>query len=178
MREARGRSVPRPGHGRDRRTLSSFAADGSRRGARGRQRHGLTTLKRAISALGSRPIDRAIDARTSLGRALAAWRRDLIADLGGPEVVSTQQAGVVELAVRTRLMLDSADAFILSMPSLVNKRRRVLFPVVLQRQSLARDLAHFLAQLGLERRPPKPLDLGDYLARRYPSGAPAPGEGQ
>jgi hypothetical protein len=176
MRE--GRSATHGGHRRDRRRLTSRAADGTRRGARGRQRHGLTAVKRVIAALGSRTIDQAIDARTSLGRALAAWRRDLTADLGGAEHVSTQQAAVIELAVRTRLMLDSVDAFILTMPSLVNKRRRVLFPVVLQRQSLARDLAHFLGLLGLARRPPKPVDLSRYLAERYASGAPAEAEGQ
>jgi hypothetical protein len=67
-RQSTRRPAPRPG----RRRLTSWAADGSRRGARGRQRHGLTGLKRVIGELGARTIDQAIDARTPLGRALAA----------------------------------------------------------------------------------------------------------
>lgn len=73
MRE--GHAASHRGHRRDRRRLTSRAADGTRRGARGRQRHSLTAVKRVIAELGSRMVDQAIDARTSLGRALAAWPR-------------------------------------------------------------------------------------------------------
>ena len=48
--------------------------------------HGLGTLKRAVRELGGRAIDR----RTTLGRALADWRAALINDLGGPDTISTQ----------------------------------------------------------------------------------------
>jgi hypothetical protein len=41
-------------------------------GAKGRQRHGLTAARRFLAAFGAR----AIDALTSVGRALAEWRRD------------------------------------------------------------------------------------------------------
>jgi hypothetical protein len=178
-----GRVVARPGQRQDRRTLPRRAVDGSRRGARGRQRHGLTALKRVITKLGSRTIDHAIDAGTSLGRTLAAWRRDLTADLGGAEHVSTQQAAMIELAVRTRLMLDSVDTFIVTMPSLVNRRRSILFPIVAQRQSLARDLAHFLGSSAWSagRRRPSTLATASPADTRYPSGhegAKAEGEGQ
>src|SRR5262245_48149991 len=64
--------------------------------------HGLTVLKRAVNGLGGRVIDK----RTVLGRTLAAWREDLIGDLGGREAVSTAEAQVIDLAVRTKVMLD------------------------------------------------------------------------
>ena len=41
---------------------------------------------------------------------------------------------MVELAVRTKLILDTVDAFILTMESPVNKRRRMVYPVIIQRQ--------------------------------------------
>lgn len=164
--QGRGRFVSRPDKRVDHRTRKTVAADGTRRGARGRQRHSLTALRRLVAALGPRSLDRVLDARTRTGQALLGWRRDLITDLGGPEAVATAQVALVEVAVRTRLLLDSADAFILTMPSVVNRRRRVLFPVVIQRQGLVRELTHTLSLLGLERRPPRPLDLGEYLARR------------
>jgi hypothetical protein len=120
--------------------------------------------------LGPRPLDQALDPQGPIGRALAEWRRDLTQDLGGPESITTAQAGMVELAVRTKLMLDSVDGFILTMESPVNQRRRSVYPVILQRQSLANGLARFLEALGLERRAPKTLSLAEYLAR--PPAAP------
>ena len=53
---------------------------GSRsRQPRSYQKHGLTSLKAAVNKLGGRVIDR----RTTLGKALDAWRGELVADLGG-----------------------------------------------------------------------------------------------
>jgi hypothetical protein len=72
--------------------------------------------------------------------------------LGGDGSISTQQETLIELAVRSKIMLDSIDAWLLTQPSLVNARKRSLIPVVLQRQTLADGLARFLNQLGLERR--------------------------
>jgi hypothetical protein len=122
-----------------------------------------------MAALGTRSVDQTIDGRTELGRALQAWRHDLVDDLGGPEQITTAQRAIVELAVRTKLMVDSVDAFILTMESPVNRRRRMLFPVVVQRQSLANALAHYLGLLGLERRTPPVKSLGQHVAERYGS---------
>jgi hypothetical protein len=116
-----------------------------RKSASNPQRHGLTRLKAAVRALGDRVIDR----RTTLGKALAEWRDELIQDLGGPESVSTQARAIVELAVRTKLLLDSVDVWLLTQPSLINKRARALLPVVRERQQLADSLARYLTLLGL-----------------------------
>ena len=67
------------------------------------RKHGASTLKRAVKELGNRAIDR----RTTIGKALAAWRSELLADLGGIEAVSTQELALVEEAVKTKLILDS-----------------------------------------------------------------------
>ena len=64
----------------------------------------------------------------------------------------TQQAALIELAVRNKLMIDTVDNWILAQPSLVNKSKRAVLPVVLQRCQLADGLAKYLAMLGLERR--------------------------
>jgi hypothetical protein len=129
-------------------------------------KHGLTVLKKAVKGLGGRVIDQ----RTTLGKALAQWRTELVADLGGPEAVSTQQHALIELAVRTKLLLDSIDAWLLRQPSLVNAKRRTLLPVVLQRQQLADGLARYLGQLGLQRQVKKASDLKSYLAKQYGNG--------
>jgi hypothetical protein len=114
---------------------------------RGYSKHGLTTLKRGVNALGGRVIDK----RTTLGKSLAKWRGDLIAELGGNDNISTQQAALIDLTVKSKLLIDSIDAWLLTQPTLINKCKRTLLPVVLQRQTLA-DGFHYLSQLGLERR--------------------------
>jgi hypothetical protein len=111
----------------------------------------------------------------------------LKADLGGERAVSAQQWALVEAAVRTRLYIDSLDAWILEHGSMVNARRRAVHPVVRERQPLVDSLAHLLGILGLERRPPKAVDLSAYLRDRYgadggqasgfPPTPPAPDEG-
>ena len=111
-------------------------------------KHGLTTLKRAVNGLGNRVIDK----RTATGKALAKWRADLIADLGGDDTISTQRVALIDLAVKSKLLLDSIDTWLLTQPTLVNVRKRSLIPIVLQRQTLADGLARYLTQLGLERR--------------------------
>jgi hypothetical protein len=137
-----------------------------RRGGRPYSFHGLTALRRAVKLLGTP----AIDERTEIGRALLSWRRDLIADLGGPEVITTQQLTLVDIAMRSKVLLDSVDDWLLRQPSLVSYRHKTLFPVVVQRQSIANGLAHYLSLLGLERRGPKPVSLSEYLSTRRDTG--------
>ena len=128
-----------------RKVSSMEAAASKQNGHRAYQKHGLTLLKRAVNGVGNRLIDK----RTVTGRALAKWRNDLIADLGGD--ISTQQSALVDLAVNSKLLLDSIDAWLLVQPSLVNARKKSLLPVVKERQALADGLARYLAQLGLHR---------------------------
>ena len=88
-------------------------------GNRNGETHGYTVLKRAINGIGNRLIDR----RTVTGRALAKWRVDLIQDLGGD--VSTQQSALVDLAVKSKLLLDSVDTWLLTQPTLINKKKKL-----------------------------------------------------
>ena len=137
-------------------------------------RHGLTVLKGAVKGLGGRVIDR----RTTLGKALAQWRTELINDLGGPGAVSTQEAAVVDLAVRTKLLLDSIDAWLLTRRSLINVKQRALLPAILQRQQLADGLARYLSQLGLKRRKPPAKSLEQYVTDKYGNAPEADGDTQ
>jgi hypothetical protein len=121
-------------------------------------RNGVTRLKPSkapcenIRISLKRLNERAIDGRTTIAKHLQQWRSELIADLGGLEVVSTQQLAIVVLAVRTKLMIDSVDNLLLTQPTIVNARKRTLLPVVLQRQQLADALARYMGQLGLQAR--------------------------
>jgi hypothetical protein len=66
--------------------------------------------------------------------------------------------------VKTKLLLDSIDSWLLVQPSLINKRKKALLPVVRERTQIADALARYLAQLGLDRRAAPPIDLGTYVA--------------
>jgi len=139
---------------------------------RNRLRHGLHTMQKAVTLLGSR----ALPARsTALGRALHEWRASLLEDLGGKDAVSTQQVALVELAVRTKLLVDSVDAYVLGMPSPVNKRRRCLHPVVRERQSLVNQLQSLLRDLGLERRAQQ-VDVVAQLQALHAASPSPPGD--
>ena len=125
-------------------------------------KHGLTRLKHSVKTLGNRTIDR----RTTVGRALAAWRSELLADLGGIEAVSTQELALVEETVKTKLILDSVDAWVLSQKSLINKRTKSVLPAVRDRQALVSTLRGLLGDLGLKRRSETLVSLGEYLATK------------
>jgi len=134
----------------------------SKTARRSYQKHGLYLLKRAVKELGSR----AIDQRTQVAKALAEWKAEILRDLGGDEAVSAQKQAVLDLAMKTKLLLDSVDVWLLRQPSLVNSRKRCLFPVVLQRQQLADALARYMTQLGLERKAKRVPALSEYLAAK------------
>ena len=130
-------------------------------GARSYSKHGLNTLRRSLKYSGNALTSR----RYKLGRLLWEWRQELIRDAGGEGAISTQQLAVIDLAVKTKLLLDSIDAWLLMQPSLIDKRRRALLPVVRERQALADALARYMGLLGLERRTTS-LDLARALGGR------------
>jgi hypothetical protein len=137
-----------------------------RRGApdanKNRETHGLYVMKAGLKALGSR----AIDGRTTTGRALAAWNSEIIRDIGGLESLSAQEIATVDLCVRNKFILDSIDAWIVGQTSLVNARKKSLHPIVLERQQIADSLLRSLTLLGLEKRKPKPKSLQEIIADR------------
>lgn len=118
------------------------------------QRHALHTVKREVTSLDDGEV----------AAALREWKSALVLDLGGEDAISTQQRALIDLACRSKLLVDAVDAYILAMPSPVNKQRRRLFDVVKERSTLVGQLQSILRDLGLARRT-KDLDLGAELAR-------------
>jgi hypothetical protein len=87
--------------------------------------HSMRQLKDAINEVAARGR-MVIDKRTAIGKSLMRWRADLVQDLGGPDALSTQQQTIVDIAVRTKLLLDSTDAWLIRQPSLIDKRKKQL----------------------------------------------------
>jgi len=104
-----------------------------------------------------------LDRRSAAARALVEWKDDLVVALGGDINISPQEQALLEMIVRTRILIDSVDGFLMSQECLVNKKKKVILPVLRERQSLVDSFARLLSQLGLKRRE-KPLPtLEEYL---------------
>jgi hypothetical protein len=127
----------------------------------GRTTHGQYAMARALRTIGNQ--DGWIEKLGDVGEALQVWRQAIIDDLGGKSEVSAMELSVIELATKTHLLLASVDRFLLEQKSLINKSRRQLFPVVLQRQALANALAGYMQQLGLKRRSPPVVDVAKHF---------------
>lgn len=141
--------------------------------AQGKQaasKHRLKLLRTAVKELGSRAIDR----RTTVGKALAAYRADLIAAMGGEDVVTPQRLTIIDRAViPTAFMLSSVDAYLMELgDGIVSKRYRKLFPVVEQRQKMADALVNYLSRLGLDRHKVQAFDIDEYAQRVAREEAP------
>jgi hypothetical protein len=119
-------------------------------------------LKDTINEVAARGR-KVIDTRTRLGKELMRWRGELVQDLGGPSALSTQQLTLVDISVRTKMLLDCVDAWLLRQPNIIDKRHRRVWPVVLQRAQLADALARYLGTLGLARVAKQLPRLSDYL---------------
>jgi len=138
-------------------------AGGAPRGNSNARKHGLSTLKRTVRELGSRAVDR----RTSVGKALAAWRAELIDDHGGMDALSTAELALIDEAVVTKLLLGSVNAWLLEQGNrLVNKRRGALVQAVRDRSALVRELRETLTKLGVRRRPARGPSFDD-IKKRY-----------
>lgn len=136
----------------------------AQRGRPQRTRHGFTSVLAVVKLKGLDGIDK----RTSAARSLLQWRAQLCTDLGGSENLSAQRLALIDLACRTKALVDHADAFLLSLPSIVNRRRRSLFPLVQQRTALADSLTRTLHMLGLDR-VEKTVSLTAYLSKTEPT---------
>ncbi len=135
-------------------------------------RHGHNAAMAQIKLRGLGAIDR----RTVAAREVLAFKRELVAALGGEADLSPQRRRLIDMTARAAYLVDHIDASLFEQPSLINGRTRSLLPVVIQRQTIAEHLARLLERLGLDRIPRKVPDLRTYLAERVTAqnGRPAP----
>ena len=115
--------------------------------ARPYTRHGLTAPMVRIKLAGWKAIDR----RTAAARETLAFKRELVAALGGEADLSPQRRKLIDMAARASLLLDHADSCLFQQRSLVNARAKTLLPILVQRQALADHLTRLLDKLGLDR---------------------------
>ena len=127
-----------------------------------RESHGHWLRKRALMRGGFAKVDK----RTRTGRALAERRHQIFEDLGGKESLSQIQLDLVERYMRLCVLIDSLDAWLFKQPSIVNKRRRALIPIVKERAQLDDSALRLAQALGLKRQPKPVPSLQEYLASK------------
>jgi hypothetical protein len=115
---------------------------------------------------------RRIDPPTAeLQAAAAELRAEFIADKGGVEACSRAQLVLIDLAVEAALKHQRVSAYLATLPSLVDKKRRRVWQVVTDSSRLSKRLQSLLSDLGLERQP-KPVEtLEAYLVRKAAEAA-------
>jgi hypothetical protein len=121
----------------------------------------LKRFKRRVDLRGLAAINR----HSPGARDVVAWRDELRAACGGTDL-SPQREMLVELAGRTRVLLDVVDTYLMTLPTIINRRYKKLMPIILQRNQLAESLQKTLDRLGLDRRAKPIEDLDAYLERR------------
>jgi hypothetical protein len=126
-------------------------------------RHGFSALKRRVAIKG---LD-AFDLRSAAARRMISWRDELVLALGGSENVSPQEFALLEMLIKTRLLLEHIDGYILGLDSLVNRKKHSLKPIVRERLTLVDTCSRLLSQLGLKRREKPIPDLKDFLRENY-----------
>jgi hypothetical protein len=87
-----------------------------------------------------------------LKAAAAELRAQFIADKGGLEAISTAERLLIDLAVEAALKHQRVSAYLSTLPSLVDKRHRKVWTVVLDAARLSDRLQSLLKDLGLERK--------------------------
>jgi hypothetical protein len=116
-----------------------------------RPTHGLKVWRRALAKLGTTKLDQ----RSAVAIGVKRFMGDVVRDLGGDP--SAQQLAVLEVAARTKIMLDAVDDWLLRQPSLLVVKKRSLIPALAQRQQLADSFTRHMQALGLERKA-KPVE--------------------
>jgi hypothetical protein len=77
-----------------------------------------------------------------------------------------QEAALVDAVVKTKLLLDSVDAWLLTQKTLINKRHRGVIAAVQKRNALVATMKSLLEALGLKRRTKQMPTLSEYFTAR------------
>jgi hypothetical protein len=127
-------------------------------------RKGLNALKARVMLKGMTVVDK----RSAAARALLEWRAELVDALGGEEGISPQRMALIEMATRTRLLVEHCDSYLMVQKTLINRRKKGVYPIVRDRTALVEALARLLKELGLNRVERPVPSLQEYLAARTP----------
>jgi hypothetical protein len=96
----------------------------------------LYSVQRGLFELEQTRQEKWLDSMGIVGATIREWRDNVIADLGGPETVSTAERTIIDACARSYLLLHSVDRYLLSLPTPVDQRRRAVVNALVQREQI------------------------------------------
>jgi hypothetical protein len=84
--------------------------------------------------------------------AVREWRDQIIVDRGGRQQWSQLQLMQLERFIITEILIQSIDSYLMTQSSLVNRRKKSLYPVVVERGRLAELSLKLATAIGLDRK--------------------------
>lgn len=107
-----------------------------------------------------------LNRRTRLGRYVVERAAEIFNDLGGKENLSTIKRSKVYQLVRTDIYIDVIDDWAFRNLNWIDKRKRALRPILLERNRLIETSLKLGQALGLDRQP-KPVRTLEDIVREH-----------
>lgn len=140
----------------------------TRQDKRSYSRSGVNTLKKSLSKRGRGKIRLSIvsklNKRDPHVRQLLALRDDIITSRGGHDALTPQALAIIDIVLKEMILLGHIDMYLLSLDSIINRRRKSLLPIVRERMSVADSLIKHLSVIGLGKVAPQVIDLAAFIA--------------
>jgi hypothetical protein len=108
-----------------------------------------------------------IDALGDLGRPLQQWVDGVIDSFGGETRITPQKKSAIILAAKSLLICEAVDRYLFSLPSIINRSRREVFSIVLQRKELVNAFGRQLADIGMNKLEAESDSLMENLREKY-----------
>lgn len=122
------------------------------------------TLDKVVSQLAATKPFAWTSCLGDVGQIIEDWREAIIDDLGGDDEVTAMQRIVVDAAIRTQVILDVLDQYILN-PSdqkIIDVKNGSAHFIIIQRKMYSDSLVRYMQVLGLQRRK-KPKQVGKVI---------------
>jgi hypothetical protein len=104
-----------------------------------------------------------ISRQNKLGRVVIEQAEAIYQDGGGKEQFSELKQHLVSRYLITELMIQSVDRWLLEQPSLINRAKRCIFPIVSERNRLVSVSLQLAQAIGLERKQKPVHTLESYI---------------
>jgi hypothetical protein len=108
-----------------------------------------------------------IETLGALGRPLQQWVDGVIDSFGGETRITPQKKSAIILAAKSLLIVECVDRYLFSLPSIINRSRREVFSIVMQRKELVTAFGRQLADIGMNKLEAESDTLMETLRERY-----------
>jgi hypothetical protein len=132
------------------------------KGTQNARKHGHYGLKVKLTGLTLGTVSQ----QNGMGRAVVEKGNRIIADRGGRESLSELKLDLIDRYLKTELLIHSIDSWMFQQKSLINRRKRSLYPILAERNRLVETSLKLAQAIGLDREERKVPMLADYIAQK------------